>query len=296
MKRKSGQSSRKRGPIKRTPVVWASLLGAMTTVGGVLFALDGKATTRVDGLALPALVSASGSSSIETVFRTRAPLDTKRWRSIVIHHSGSMRGTPASLEAQAKSTGLKGLGAHFVIGNGQGMDDGEIHVGYRWLDQTPGAHSAGKDADWYNLHAIGICSVGNGDRQEFTPAQIDRLRGDVRKCCAASLTSPRSVWYCIARFADVGPGTAVPDGLVPRATSSEAIASRIEPSAWVGRPPGQLIRSPASRVRLGRSPSVPRRDAGTRLTDSSDRFLNTGAVLPLNFLKGATILDDAVSD
>lgn len=183
MKRKSAQGSRQRKPIKRTPVVWAALLGAMTTVGGVLFALDGKSATRIDGLALPALVSASGSSSIDTVFRTRAPLDSKRWRSIVIHHSGSMRGTPASLESQAKASGLKGLGTHFVIGNGQGMDDGEIHVGYRWLDQVPGAHSAGKDADWYNLHSIGICLVGNGDRQEFTPAQIDRLGQLVRALC-----------------------------------------------------------------------------------------------------------------
>lgn len=183
MKRKSAQGSRKHTPLRRTPVVWAALLAAMTTVGGVLFALDGKATTRIDGLALPALVSASGSASIETVFRTRATLDSKRWRSIVIHHSGSMRGTPASLEAQAKSVGLKGLGTHFVIGNGQGMDDGEIHVGYRWLDQNPGAHTTGADADWYNLHSIGICLVGNGDRQEFTPAQIDRLGQLVRTLC-----------------------------------------------------------------------------------------------------------------
>lgn len=183
MKRKSGQATRKHSSIKRTPVVWAALLGAMTTVGGALFALDGKTPARIDGLALPALVSASGSSSIETVFRTRASLDAKRWRSIVIHHSGSMRGTPASLESQARSAGLKGLGTHFVIGNGQGMDDGEIHVGYRWLDQAPGAHCAGKDADWYNLHSIGICLVGNGDRQEFTPAQVDRLGQLVRALC-----------------------------------------------------------------------------------------------------------------
>ena len=161
--------------MNRTKVVWVALLGAMTSVGALLFALDGKAGARMDGLSLPALVAPAGPSSVEGVFRTRGELDRQRWLSIVVHHSGTASATPESLESQARAAGLKGLGYHFVIGNGRGLDDGEIHVGYRWLDQLPGAHAAGKDADWYNLHSIGICMVGNGDRQQFTPAQTRRL-------------------------------------------------------------------------------------------------------------------------
>ncbi len=161
--------------MNRTKVVWGALLGAMTAAGALLFALDGKAGVRIDGLSLPALVAPAGPSSVEGVFRTRAALDKQRWLSIVVHHSGTASGTPETLEAQARAAGLRGLGHHFVIGNGHGLDDGEIHVGYRWLDQLPGAHAAGKDADWYNLHSIGVCLVGNGQRQRFTPTQLRRL-------------------------------------------------------------------------------------------------------------------------
>jgi N-acetylmuramoyl-L-alanine amidase len=102
-------------------------------------------------------------------------LDRGRWKSIVIHASGSPVGNPASISAGQKAMHLSGLGYQFVIGNGRGMDDGELHVGYRWLDQLSGAHAAGPQADWYNDHSIGICLVGNGDRQPFTDAQVRRL-------------------------------------------------------------------------------------------------------------------------
>lgn len=129
----------------------------------------------MDGLALPAMVSTTAPSSVEAVFSTRASLQRERWKSIVIHHSGSPVGSPATLEQQAIANNLKGLGYHFVIGNGNGIDDGEVHVGFRWLDQLPGAHAAGDQGDWYNRNSIGICLIGDGNRQEFTPTQIRRL-------------------------------------------------------------------------------------------------------------------------
>lgn len=155
--------------------MWGSLLATMTVAGGLLWVLDDGPAPRLDGLALRPLVAAAGPSSIEAVFQTRASLDKSRWKAIVIHASGSPVGSPASISAGQKAMNLSGLGYQFVIGNGRGMDDGELHVGYRWLDQLSGAHAAGPQADWYNDHAIGICLVGNGDRQPFTDAQIRRL-------------------------------------------------------------------------------------------------------------------------
>ena len=64
----------------------------------------------------------------------------------MIHQSGSAYGKPSTIEAEHVAQNLRGLGHHFVIGNGSGMDDGEVHVGYRWLDQLPGAHAAGTEA------------------------------------------------------------------------------------------------------------------------------------------------------
>lgn len=171
--RKNGSSRAQVNP--RTRNVWSALLASMTVVGGGLWALQGAPMPRTDGLALTPLVSAAGPSSIEAVFRTRSTLERERWTSIVIHHSGSPYGTPASLDAEHRAMDLAGLGYHFVVGNGSGIADGEIHVGYRWLDQLPGAHVAGPQGDHYNRTSIGICLVGDGRRRPFSDEQIARL-------------------------------------------------------------------------------------------------------------------------
>lgn len=149
----------------------------MTVVGGLLLVLDGRPVPRVDGLSLSPLAATSwgAASATDPILATRAPLDTKRWQAIVIHHSGSTVGTPASIEAEHQSRNLRGLGHHFIVGNGNGMEDGQIHIGYRWLDQLPGAHAAGPHGEAYNLHAISICLVGDGNRRAFSQAQIQRL-------------------------------------------------------------------------------------------------------------------------
>jgi hypothetical protein len=103
------------------------------------------------------------------------PLDRTRWRSIVIHHSGSPAGDASSIERQHFKQGLVGLGYHFVIGNGQGLDDGQVVVGYRWERQLPGAHVstlARVGAQRWNDESIAICLVGNGDRHPFTERQL----------------------------------------------------------------------------------------------------------------------------
>ncbi|MHC4976736.1 MAG: peptidoglycan recognition protein family protein [Planctomycetota bacterium] len=159
----------------RSAIVWTSLLVSMTVVGGLLMLVQGSPAPRIDGLALSMPVAAQGPSRVESIYRTREDLDASRWDGIVIHHSGSTFGSPASIAEQHERSGIMGLGYHFVIGNGQGTEDGELHVGYRWLEQLPGAHSAGPEGDYYNQRYIGICLVGDGDRRPFTETQIQRL-------------------------------------------------------------------------------------------------------------------------
>lgn len=159
----------------RTKIVWAALLISMTGCAGLLMLNSGGAGASLKGLTLTPLVASGVPASIEGVFETRVPLDQPRWRSIVIHHSRSPYGSPDSLDREHRAMNLRGLGYHFVIGNGNGMGDGEIHVGSRWLDQQTGAHAGGARADWYDSHSIGICLVGNGDRRPFSRAQITRL-------------------------------------------------------------------------------------------------------------------------
>ncbi len=97
------------------------------------------------------------------------------WQAIVIHHSGSPAGDAETLHRLHVQYGLDGLGYHFVIGNGSGLGDGVIHVGYRWRQQLPGAHATGPNGEWFNRHAIAICLIGNGDAHPFTAKQVQSL-------------------------------------------------------------------------------------------------------------------------
>jgi N-acetylmuramoyl-L-alanine amidase len=159
----------------RRAIVWTSLFFSMTAVGGLLLLFEGSPAPRIDGMALSMPVAARGPSHIESIYRTREPLKQNQWEGIVIHHSGSSFGSAATIAKQHERQGFRGLGYHFVIGNGSGSEDGELHVGFRWLDQLPGAHTAGPKGDLYNRHYIGICLVGDGDRRPFTDTQLQRL-------------------------------------------------------------------------------------------------------------------------
>ena len=121
------------------------------------------------------MVRVASPAGLEAVLETRAPLAEEQWDAIVIHHSGSPADSPVSLDEQHKQIGLRGLGYHFVVGNGVRMGDGEVHVAYRWLDQLPGAHVAGAAGTEMNRRAIGICLVGDGDRRAFSDTQIRRV-------------------------------------------------------------------------------------------------------------------------
>lgn len=194
----------------RAVIVWAALVGAMTVVGGVLLLVDGR-TPRTDGQSLSPLAAASFEGRrADPVFQTRSAMEPGRWKAIVIHHSANVVGSPASIEREHEARNLRGLGHHFIIGNGQGMDDGQLHIGYRWLDQLPGAHAAGDNGQWYNLNAISICLVGDGNRRPFTQAQLDRMQTLIQSLCR-ELEIPADRVYMHSQIAPVSdPGKLFP--------------------------------------------------------------------------------------
>lgn len=171
----SSQSGHDRGVSARTKTVWACFAGAMTLVTGGLFVLNGGDTAPLAGRTFTPLASVNAPQSMESIFSPAEPIEAGRWDAIVIHHTGEPSGSPASIDASHRDRGLAGLGYHFVIGNGIQMDDGEVHAGFRWIDQHPGAHVAGPSGAAWNRSAIGIALVGNGDRRPFTETQINRL-------------------------------------------------------------------------------------------------------------------------
>jgi hypothetical protein len=176
---------------RRTRVVWGAFGAAMALGCGVLVLGDAGGPRAVPALAvLQTGGSEGGIQPLET------PLDRERWNAIVIHHSGTPAGDPGSIARMQGDEGALGLGYHFVIGNGQGMPDGFVFVGPRWNQQKPGAHVASRtrggdaaqvslrrspSAEQLNLHAVGICLVGNGDRREFTEHQMRELVTLVRR-------------------------------------------------------------------------------------------------------------------
>lgn len=166
-------SKKKKGSPSRTTLVWASFLAAMTLGAGVLALSDGHVSSSGFIAASPGWVSQAPAAA-DPITNTRVPLAREQWTGILIHHSDEPAGDAESLHRKHLAMGLSGLGYHFVIGNGNGMGDGVIHVGYRWTEQLAGAHAA-RGADEYNLHSIGICLVGNGDKRPFTERQMRQL-------------------------------------------------------------------------------------------------------------------------
>lgn len=159
---------------RRRQLVWLALIGGMTTVGGLLLALEDR---RSAPPLLTVLDRAGGMNTgqLDDIFSRADSIESGRWQSIVIHHSGSLSGSTDSIDRAHTESGLNGLGYHFVITNGQGGADGTIHVSKRWIDQMAGAHTSGPQSEFFNNHGVGICLVGDGERRRFTEEQLASL-------------------------------------------------------------------------------------------------------------------------
>ncbi len=93
-----------------------------------------------------------------------------RWKYVVIHNSGSRRGSAAIFDHYHRSKGMEnGLAYHFVIGNGTDTRDGEIEIGKRWHRQIQGGHVY---SDYLNEISLGICLVGDFNRSRPTSRQF----------------------------------------------------------------------------------------------------------------------------
>jgi hypothetical protein len=165
----------------RTQVVWSALAVSMTAAAGLLWALNGAPGPQNAGAPLAAPLAelapapAQGWDGLLFDRLDREAEADRAWNGIVIHHSGTNQGSAESIARIHEGQGIRGLGYHFVIGNGAGQPDGEIAVGFRWSDQLPGAHIAGPMPQADKNRKIGICLVGDGDRRPFTEEQLAAL-------------------------------------------------------------------------------------------------------------------------
>jgi hypothetical protein len=154
-------------------IVLASLIGAMTLVSTLLLALEPRPVAPRLGIALNSLEQPGRTE--DQLFQTNPAIVPGRWSAIVIHDSGFVEGTAHTLNRAHEKLGIGGLGYHFVIENDRSGQDGGIVMGFRWRSQLVGAHSAGPDSDRFNRQAIGICLIGDLDRQPPSSAQEHSL-------------------------------------------------------------------------------------------------------------------------
>jgi hypothetical protein len=103
-----------------------------------------------------------------------APVARSRWRYIVVHNSGTRQGNAKIFDYYHRHTRHmpNGLAYHFVIGNGSSSGDGEIEIGGRWTKQLDGGHV---HSDYLNSISLGICLVGDFNRDQPTKAQLAAL-------------------------------------------------------------------------------------------------------------------------
>ena len=171
-----------------------------------------KALSDLNNIKNPSLIKVGqtlkipGSASLTTSSRSRedqllssgtrtslGKISVKRskWKGIVIHHSATDVGSAKALDNFHRNQRRmeNGLAYHFVIGNGRGMGDGEVHIGNRWKKQLDGGHL--KKEEWNKIY-IGICLIGNFEKQSPSSRQMNALEGLtrhlMRRCSLNSTT------------------------------------------------------------------------------------------------------------
>jgi hypothetical protein len=118
------------------------------------------------------------TSSVIDAIR-RAPVKRRRWQFIVVHNSGTRQGNARAFDYYHRHVRRmqNGLAYHFVIGNGTSTGNGQIEVGDRWRRQINGGHV---HSDYLNNISLGICLVGDFNRDQPTRAQLDACEELIR--------------------------------------------------------------------------------------------------------------------
>jgi hypothetical protein len=110
----------------------------------------------------------------------------------VIHHSAATTGTLTGIDRYHRNVRHmeNGLAYHFVIGNGNGLGNGEIGIGARWTRQLDGGHVI---SEAQNKVSLGICLIGNFDKSKPTAKQMERLTALVRALLVRCKLPPSAV-------------------------------------------------------------------------------------------------------
>ncbi len=128
------------------------------------------------------LVPAQGAGGVRWNYLTpavRKAIDDarvarNRWKYIIVHNSGTRQGNARIFDYYHRHVRRmpNGLAYQFVIGNGTSSGNGQIEIGNRWVRQLNGGHV---HSDYLNYISIGICLVGDFNRDLPTKAEYEAL-------------------------------------------------------------------------------------------------------------------------
>jgi hypothetical protein len=109
----------------------------------------------------------------------KAPVQRGRWKFVIVHNSGTRQGNARAFDYYHRKIRRmrNGLAYHFVIGNGTSSRNGQIEIGDRWRRQINGGHV---HSDYMNNIALGVCLVGDFNRDQPTRAQLDACEELIR--------------------------------------------------------------------------------------------------------------------
>jgi len=158
----------------------------------------GKDATATDRGRSPAPVVAKDdlAGAVKNAIDLRDGQAAREWRHIVLHHSATKSGSLLSIDAEhrrrrdSEGRNWLGIGYHFVIGNGQGMADGEVQATFRWREQLAGAHAGDRT---FNASGIGICLVGNFETQRPTRRQQTAMNELVSRLAEKFAIKPEGI-------------------------------------------------------------------------------------------------------
>lgn len=164
------------GPDLRRDVFHVVAPGETVWRIGKMYDVKSEDITRANRIADPGSIKMGQRLLIPQAASIRPVVSlypSKKWRYIIIHHSATDEGNAFFFHKSHRFRGWDSLGYHFVIDNGTvGKQDGNIEAAPRWIKQQNGAHC--KDSGM-NFKAIGICLVGNFDKEEVSRQQLDSL-------------------------------------------------------------------------------------------------------------------------
>ena len=150
---------------RRKVVVLTGLVALLSLASALLLAL---APPPLAAEGYNSLSASDHGPFLDEIFKTAVAAKPEQWKFIYLHQSATAAGNAVTL-ARA------GAGAcdHFIIGNGNGCQDGELEVTPRWNNQRPAAAPPG--VDHIEPTCISICIVGDFDHSMPTPVQLRRL-------------------------------------------------------------------------------------------------------------------------